>query len=366
MRIVFDLDETICVHRDRDYKHAAPVSRVISRMVELKRSRPDCEIVIHTARGMKSCNGDATAADKKNRAVTEDWLKRHGVPYDSLVFGKPFADAYVDDKAVSREEWERLGWSRMYGFSGKPLDAVGNIVIKPDVDARHRDWYEEYARLGLVCMKTPTVISWSFGNLFLRRVNGSPLARLDTEDVFRALPSASAAIREMGSRIQVGMTNNITAYAAIVRARAEAAGMDDTRAARLECDLQAVRAACATRTFCHGDFTTTNILSSNEWYYVIDPSDTGKEAFSTYLLDAAKMRACLVGLEEAITGRDRDGEYERAAAFWDSLWTPAELTAIRTLARTYLVRVAAKAIKTGRPGVCYRLLEAEARCAAER
>ena len=366
MRIVFDLDETICVHRDRDYEHAAPVSRVISRMVELKRHRPDCEIVIHTARGMKSCNGDATAADRKNREVTEAWLKRHGVPYDSLVFGKPFADAYVDDKAVSREEWERLGWIRMYGFSGKPLDAVGNIVIKPDADARQRDWYEEYARLGLVCMKTPTVISWSFGRLFLRRVNGSPLARLDTGDVFRALPSASAAIREMGSRIQGGTTNNITAYAAIVRARAEAAGMDGTRAARLERDLKTIGAVCSIRTFCHGDFTTTNILAAADGYYFIDPSDTGKDAFSTYLLDAAKMRACLVGLEEAITGRDRNGEYERAAAFWDSLWNPAERAAIKVLARTHLVRVAAKAIKTGRPGVCYRLLEAEARCAAER
>ena len=366
MRIVFDLDETICVHRDRDYEHAAPVSRVISRMVELKRNRPDCEIVIHTARGMKSCNGDAAAADKKNRAVTETWLKRHGVPYDSLVFGKPFADAYVDDKAVSREEWERLGWSRMYGFSGKPLDAVGNIVIKPDADARQRDWYEEYERLGLVCMKTPTVISWSFGRLFLRRVNGSPLARLDTKDVFKALPSASAAIREMGSRIQSGMTNYITAYAAIVRARADAARMDVTRATQLERDIQTVRAACATRTFCHGDFTTTNILAATDGYYIIDPSDTGKEAFSTYLLDAAKMRACLVGLEEAITGRARNGEYERAVAFWDSLWNPEERAAIKVLARTHIVRVAAKAIKTGRPDVCYRLLETEARCAAER
>lgn len=366
MRIVFDLDETICVHRDRDYEHAAPVPRVISRMVELKRNRQDCEIVIHTARGMKSCNGDATAADKKNRAVTETWLKRHGVPYDSLVFGKPFADAYVDDKAVSREEWERLGWSAMAGFSGKPLDAVGNIVIKPDADARQRGWYEEYARLGLVCMKTPTAISWSFGRLFLRRVNGSPLARLDTEDVFRALPHASAAIREMGSRIQGGKTNDITAYAAIVRARADVAGMDGTRAARLERDLQTVGAACAARTFCHGDFTTTNILAAEDGYYLIDPSDTGKEAFSTYLLDAAKMRACLVGLEDAITGQDRNGGYKHAAAFWDSLWTPAELSAIRTLTRTHLVRVAAKAINTGRPEVCYRLLEAEARCAAER
>ena len=366
MRIVFDLDETICVHRDRDYEHAAPVSRVISRIVELKRHRPDCEIVIHTARGMKSCNGDATAADRKNRAVTEDWLKRHGVPYDSLVFGKPFADAYVDDKAVSREEWERLGWSRMYGFSGKPLDAVGNIVIKPDADARQRDWYDEYARLGLVCMKTPTVISWSFGRLFLRRVNGSPLARLDTEDVFRALPHASAAIREMGSRILGGKTNDITAYAAIVRARADAAGMDGTRAARLERDLQTVGAACAARTFCHGDFTTTNTLAADDGYYIIDPSDTGKDAFSTYLLDAAKMRACLVGLEEAITGRARNGEYERAVAFWDSLWNPEERTAIKVLARTHLVRVAAKAISAGRTDVCRRLLEAEARCAAGR
>ena len=88
---------------------------------------------------MKSCGGDVEKADAKNRIVTEDWLERHNVPYDILVFGKPFADAYIDDKAITLDEWQQYGASCMGGgYSGKKVARVGRIVVKDDGGAQPR------------------------------------------------------------------------------------------------------------------------------------------------------------------------------------------------------------------------------------
>jgi len=37
--------------------------------------------------------------------MTEKWLKDNRVCYDELIFGKPAADVYVDDKAVLPEDF---------------------------------------------------------------------------------------------------------------------------------------------------------------------------------------------------------------------------------------------------------------------
>lgn len=58
MRVVFDIDDTISFTENRDYANAAPNTPVIQRIVELKQRLPDAQIVLHTSRGMMSCNGD--------------------------------------------------------------------------------------------------------------------------------------------------------------------------------------------------------------------------------------------------------------------------------------------------------------------
>lgn len=102
MRIVFDLDDTICRTENRDYVNSSEISAVVSKIRELRDTIPGVEIVVHTSRGMASCNGDAEAAEKKNRPTIEAWLREHGIKVDEIIFGKPLADLYVDDKAIER------------------------------------------------------------------------------------------------------------------------------------------------------------------------------------------------------------------------------------------------------------------------
>lgn len=92
MRICFDIDGTICMPAQGiDYKFAAPVRKMIEY---IRRAKRDGHwIVLYTARG------SGTGEDWS--IVTERQLREWAVPYDELVFGKPYADLYVDDRAVN-------------------------------------------------------------------------------------------------------------------------------------------------------------------------------------------------------------------------------------------------------------------------
>lgn len=108
--IVFDLDGTICepnleyLDTKQRYGNARPMNSIISRMQKLQKA--GYRIVIHTARRMVTHKGDIDLIKNDVGQVTEDWLKFYGVPYDELIFGKPYADTYyVDDKAMDLDQF---------------------------------------------------------------------------------------------------------------------------------------------------------------------------------------------------------------------------------------------------------------------
>lgn len=101
---VFDLDSTICLPQkfddtERRYAQAAPIPEMIQFIQVLHKYGH--RIVIHTARRMLTHNGNLRLIEDDVGDVTREWLKRHDVPYDELVFGKPYGDYYIDDKAVN-------------------------------------------------------------------------------------------------------------------------------------------------------------------------------------------------------------------------------------------------------------------------
>lgn len=99
--IVCDLDGTLCEQGDIDtYADVAPKLDVIK---SLNWASEQCgyKVVIHTARGMNTFKGDVKKIKKKLGPLTRKWLKRHGVKYDELIFGKPAGEIYLDDRGWS-------------------------------------------------------------------------------------------------------------------------------------------------------------------------------------------------------------------------------------------------------------------------
>jgi capsule biosynthesis phosphatase len=102
--LVIDLDGTICSQEDSgEYHRAYPVLKVIFKVNELWTRGWD--IIIYTARGMKTFDGDVKKIEDVYREETEKWLKDNRVMYTKLIFGKPSGDVYVDDKGKTINEF---------------------------------------------------------------------------------------------------------------------------------------------------------------------------------------------------------------------------------------------------------------------
>lgn len=106
-RICIDLDGVIAAHR-RDgetYADVAVIPGAVEKLTELKAAGH--YLILHTARHMKTCAGNVGLVTARIGPITLDWLKRHGVPYDEIHFGKPWAHYYIDDNAVRFASWDQ-------------------------------------------------------------------------------------------------------------------------------------------------------------------------------------------------------------------------------------------------------------------
>lgn len=87
-----DIDGTITVEVDGwDYANRTPNESVITKLRKIHEE--GTMIILWTAR----LHVDAD--------VTESWLDKHNVPYDGLIFNKPYWDLYICDKATHVDHW---------------------------------------------------------------------------------------------------------------------------------------------------------------------------------------------------------------------------------------------------------------------
>ena len=91
----FDIDGTICTNTDGDYEQAIPFREVIEKVNYLYDKGH--KVVFYTGRG------STTGIDWYD--FTKKQLKEWKVKYHELVMGKPYANFYIDDKAINISEW---------------------------------------------------------------------------------------------------------------------------------------------------------------------------------------------------------------------------------------------------------------------
>jgi len=101
LRICFDLDNTLVTNPTvpNDYSTVKPIPKMIQLLHFLKQNGH--EIIIHTARRMKTHNNNVGKVIKDIALVTIQTLEKYNIDYDELIFGKPIADIYIDDKALN-------------------------------------------------------------------------------------------------------------------------------------------------------------------------------------------------------------------------------------------------------------------------
>ncbi|HIP26825.1 MAG TPA: capsular biosynthesis protein [Flavobacteriaceae bacterium] len=108
MRICIDLDGVICQLRksDEGYEHLEPVVDAIDKVQALKEEGH--YIIIYTARRMRTHSGSTAKVIADIGKTTLDWLVKYNIPYDEIMFGKPWADIYIDDNAFRFTDWNQI------------------------------------------------------------------------------------------------------------------------------------------------------------------------------------------------------------------------------------------------------------------
>ncbi|NBP57289.1 capsular biosynthesis protein [bacterium] len=108
MRIVIDLDGTICPIKDKNssYQDLVPLEGAVERIKQLKSMGH--YIIISTARNMATQESNIGKVIKNIGKVTLDWLDKFDIPYDEIYFGKPNAQVYIDDRALRFSDWDSI------------------------------------------------------------------------------------------------------------------------------------------------------------------------------------------------------------------------------------------------------------------
>ncbi|WP_214483029.1 HAD hydrolase family protein [Bacillus sp. SM2101] len=108
MRIVIDLDGTICELKkaNQSYQDVKPKEGAIEAIHNIRNKGH--EIIIYTARNMKTCDGNLGKVNANIGKLTIDWLDFYNVPYDEIIFGKPYGDIYIDDLAITFRSWDEI------------------------------------------------------------------------------------------------------------------------------------------------------------------------------------------------------------------------------------------------------------------
>jgi capsule biosynthesis phosphatase len=108
MRICIDLDGVVCRLREPDQAYAdlKPVGGAVEKIRALRAAGH--YLILYTARHMKTCGGNVGQTIARQGATIFDWLKRHGIEFDEIHFGKPHADVYIDDNAIRFDGWDQI------------------------------------------------------------------------------------------------------------------------------------------------------------------------------------------------------------------------------------------------------------------
>ena len=109
-KIIVDVDDTLTVHGSSgNYREKEPREEMIQKMKHFREM--GYEIILYSARNMRTYNGDIAKININTLPVLVEWLEKHNVEYDGLIMGKPWCGEegfYIDDKTIRPDEFIRM------------------------------------------------------------------------------------------------------------------------------------------------------------------------------------------------------------------------------------------------------------------
>lgn len=119
-RLVFDLDNTLTIEGTGDYQNIKPRLDVVEQLRAYKNL--GFEIIINTARNMRTYECSVGKINANTLPVIIEWLQKHDIPYDELHVAKPWCGHegfYIDDKAIRPSEFASLNYDEILQLLAK-------------------------------------------------------------------------------------------------------------------------------------------------------------------------------------------------------------------------------------------------------
>ncbi|EHH0747146.1 TPA: HAD-IIIC family phosphatase [Vibrio vulnificus] len=113
-KIIVDLDGTITRANTNNYKEVLPRLDVIEQLKNYQKK--GFEIIISTARNMRTYDGNVGKINIHTLPTIIAWLDEHKIPYDEILVGKPWCGNqgfYIDDRAVRPSEFANLSYEEI-------------------------------------------------------------------------------------------------------------------------------------------------------------------------------------------------------------------------------------------------------------
>ena len=115
-KLIVDLDGTICPikRREDSYSDLVPYRDMVEKLREYKND--GFTIVIYTSRNMKTFEGNLGKINVHTARMTMDWLDKWEIPYDEILFGKPWPGEkgfYIDDRAIRPDEFMKYTFDEL-------------------------------------------------------------------------------------------------------------------------------------------------------------------------------------------------------------------------------------------------------------
>jgi capsule biosynthesis phosphatase len=120
-RLVFDLDGTLALDEpERPYAERRPNVALVAKLREYRAQ--GFEIVICSARNMRTHQNSIGKINALTLPIIIDWLNAHDIPYDEIHVGKPWCGTegfYIDDKAVRPSEFLAMSRDQIQALLAK-------------------------------------------------------------------------------------------------------------------------------------------------------------------------------------------------------------------------------------------------------
>lgn len=187
LRVCFDLDNTLVTYpkTQGDYSTVDPILNNIRYLKQLKEN--GAYIIIHTARRMRTHKGNIGSLIQDVGEITLKTLRDFDIPYDEIVFGKPWANFYIDDLAISADK--KLDKSIGYYFNNinpRPAHSIKyteRFCVKTGYLDGESFWYNNCPE-DILKKLVPNIYECDESKIKLDKIYTPPLSQLYVRDCF--------------------------------------------------------------------------------------------------------------------------------------------------------------------------------------